>query len=193
VERKGIADLFQSFGSGRLFNQAEQMLKHYKFAALLIEFHQDKSFSLQNRGELSSEIQLTSICSKMTLLMLSFPKLKILWSRSPNATADIFKSLKVNHKDPDVEKAVDCGANTGYDGDNRDSAGNTTKEARARDDATNILMSLPGINNVNYRQVINHVDDLAALSRMSVSELVPIIGPANAKKLVTFFSQKPIR
>ena len=38
VERKGISDLFQSFQSGRLFNQAEAMIKHYAFPSLLIEF-----------------------------------------------------------------------------------------------------------------------------------------------------------
>lgn len=46
VERKGIADLFQSFASGRLYNQAESMLRHYKHPCLLIEFAQDKAFCL---------------------------------------------------------------------------------------------------------------------------------------------------
>jgi DNA excision repair protein ERCC-4 len=46
VERKGISDLFQSFASGRLYNQAESMSKYYKYPCLLIEFSADKSFSL---------------------------------------------------------------------------------------------------------------------------------------------------
>ena len=46
VERKGISDLFQSFASGRLFNQAEAMARHYKLPCLLIEFSADKAFSL---------------------------------------------------------------------------------------------------------------------------------------------------
>ena len=46
VERKGISDLFQSFGSGRLYNQAEAMGRHYKYPCLLIEFNPDKPFSL---------------------------------------------------------------------------------------------------------------------------------------------------
>lgn len=49
VERKSLADLFQSFGSGRLYNQAEAMTRYYKTPVLLIEFDQDKSFSLQVR------------------------------------------------------------------------------------------------------------------------------------------------
>ena len=47
TERKGISDLFQSFASGRLYNQAESMGKHYLHPCLLIEFHPDKSFNLQ--------------------------------------------------------------------------------------------------------------------------------------------------
>jgi ERCC4 domain len=47
TERKGISDLFQSFASGRLYNQAEAMGKHYAHPCLLIEFHPDKSFNLQ--------------------------------------------------------------------------------------------------------------------------------------------------
>ena len=46
VERKGISDLFQSFASGRLYNQARSMTKHYKYPCLLIEFSPDKPFSL---------------------------------------------------------------------------------------------------------------------------------------------------
>jgi DNA excision repair protein ERCC-4 len=46
VERKGISDLFQSFASGRLYNQAESMGKYYKYPCLLIEFAPDKAFSL---------------------------------------------------------------------------------------------------------------------------------------------------
>ena len=49
VERKGISDLFQSFGSGRLFNQAESMGRHYRYPCLLIEFNPDKPFSLMVR------------------------------------------------------------------------------------------------------------------------------------------------
>ncbi|CAN0421673.1 unnamed protein product, partial [Scytosiphon promiscuus] len=42
VERKSLSDLFQSMTSGRLFNQVEAMLKHYKVPVLLIEFNPDK-------------------------------------------------------------------------------------------------------------------------------------------------------
>lgn len=47
VERKSIQDLFGSFASGRLYHQAEMMVRYYRIPVLLIEFAQDKSFSFQ--------------------------------------------------------------------------------------------------------------------------------------------------
>jgi ERCC4-type nuclease len=64
------------------------------------------------------------------------------------------------------------------------------QEQDARATAHEILMSLPGINVHNFREVTNKVENLSQLSKMTEAELSPLIGPANAKKLVTFFRQK---
>ncbi|KAL4883873.1 hypothetical protein BJY04DRAFT_183422 [Aspergillus karnatakaensis] len=45
VERKSVRDLLQSLRNGRLYNQAETMLAHYKSPLLLIEFDENKSFT----------------------------------------------------------------------------------------------------------------------------------------------------
>jgi ERCC4-type nuclease len=63
-------------------------------------------------------------------------------------------------------------------------------ETDARFTANEILLSLPGVNHSNYRNIINHTDSLATLSKMSESDLIPLIGPSNSKKLVTFFRQR---
>ncbi len=64
VERKSLADLISSFNSGRLwvssvfgdhipdfvprsYTQCELMTQHYKYPILLIEFEEDKAFSLE--------------------------------------------------------------------------------------------------------------------------------------------------
>ena len=47
VERKSVKDLIQSLNSGRLYNQCETMMQHYKTPLLLIEFDQNKSFNLE--------------------------------------------------------------------------------------------------------------------------------------------------
>jgi DNA excision repair protein ERCC-4 len=47
VERKSIKDLIQSLNSGRLYSQCETMMEHYDQPLLLIEFEQNKSFTLE--------------------------------------------------------------------------------------------------------------------------------------------------
>lgn len=47
LERKSISDLIQSLNSGRLYNQALAMTRHYAKPMLLIEFDKDKPFDLQ--------------------------------------------------------------------------------------------------------------------------------------------------
>ena len=56
--------------------------------------------------------------SKLTLLALHFPRLRVIWSRSLHATADIFRALKANQDAPDpiaaqaVGKRVSCPPST---------------------------------------------------------------------------------
>lgn len=47
LERKSVSDLIQSLNSGRLYNQAQAMTRHYARPMLLIEFDKDKPFDLQ--------------------------------------------------------------------------------------------------------------------------------------------------
>eukprot|EP00798_Chlamydomonas_sp_ICE-L_P001794 gene1794-33214_t len=110
VERKAIPDLIQSLNSGRLYNQAESMSKHYKTPILLIEFEGDKAFLLQSNSELGSDIDARNVVSRIVLLILHFPKLKIVWSRSLHATADLFLSLKSNQDEPEAAAAAMIGA-----------------------------------------------------------------------------------
>ncbi|KAJ0961835.1 hypothetical protein J5N97_029663 [Dioscorea zingiberensis] len=109
VERKSIMDLFQSISSGRLYHQVETMVRYYRMPVLLIEFSHDKSFSFQSASDISDDVSPTSIISKLSLLILHFPRLRLVWSRSVHATAEIFASLKVNQDEPDETKAVRVG------------------------------------------------------------------------------------
>ena len=60
VERKSLSDLRQSFLSGRLYNQAEAMTKHYKTPILLIEFDRERAFALHSTAELGSDINVSA-------------------------------------------------------------------------------------------------------------------------------------
>ena len=149
VERKSISDLFGSFASGRLYTQAEAMSKYYKCPCLLIEFDPNKSFCLQNSNELGVEIRTDSICSKMALLTMHFPKLRILWSRSPHETLKIFRELKTNHDEVDVNRAVEIGRSESEEfllqPDNKDGE----EEDEINEVARDMLFRLPGVN-VHY-------------------------------------------
>lgn len=72
------------------------MSLHYEKPILLIEFDQNKSFSLQSVSDMKENIVLSDLSSKLVLLTLAFTKLRIIWSSSPHETAAVFKELKVN-------------------------------------------------------------------------------------------------
>ena len=82
VERKSLPDLVGSLASGRLFHQAEAMCRHYATPALLIEFDTDKHFGLVSPGDIGEDVSPKALGSKLVLLLLHFPKLRVLWVRS---------------------------------------------------------------------------------------------------------------
>ena len=185
VERKSVSDLFGSFASGRLHTQAEAMSKYYKCPCLLIEFDPEKSFSLQSVNELGGDIKQDSISSRLALLLMHFPKLRILWSRGPYETVKIFKSLKVNHEEPDVQHAIAVGKDESIEAAMTSEGSEDINEA-ARD----MLLRLPGINTTNARKIINHCDSIVELVEMKREELKELLGPVTGQKLFTFFRKK---
>jgi DNA excision repair protein ERCC-4 len=186
VERKSISDLFGSFASGRLYTQVESMVKYYKVPCLLIEFDPAKSFSLQNASEIGVEIRTDSVCSKICLLTMHFPQLRILWSKSPHDTLKIFKDLKRNHDEVDVERAMEIGRN-----ELEDSLFETSSESdEINEVARDMLLRLPGVNIHSARKIMQNCDCLAELCDMSRDELRRVAGPVTGQKLFTFFRQK---
>jgi ERCC4-type nuclease len=55
---------------------------------------------LQNEEEIGLDIESNNIISKLVLLTQHFPKLRLIWSKSPYETAQIFLSLKENKPEP---------------------------------------------------------------------------------------------
>ncbi len=98
----------------------------------------------------------------------------------------IFRALVASHEPVDVLKAVTVGAAEGA----AQAADESSAEAQATAAAQEILLSLPGITVHNFREVMNSVENLSELSKMSEGQLTPLIGPVNAKKLFTFFRQR---
>ena len=180
VERKTIPDLRGSLQSGRLYHQAEAMCKHYPIAILLIEFDGDRAFALQSAAELGEDIQSGHIMSRLVLLCLHHPRLRLVWSRSLHATADIFRQLKANYDEPDPEVAGNIGIG---EVDGNEPAINTT--------ALEMLRRLPGVNESNFRALCREAGSLAGLAVMSVENLSQVMGSqASGKRLHDFLHQK---
>merc|ERR1711972_602697 len=109
VERKSISDLIGSLNSGRLYNQATSMARFYAKPMLLIEFDTNKPFSLQGKYYMSRDVQSSDLIARLQLLTLHFPKLRILWSPGPHATAELVEELKKGREEPDASKAATIG------------------------------------------------------------------------------------
>ena len=187
IERKSVSDLISSFKSGRLHTQAEAMLQHYKSPMLLIEFDANKSFTLEPFADLSgsySSIAATNAAqsdlqSKIVLLTLAFPRLKIIWSSSPYQTAEIFESLKTQQEEPNPIHAVGVGLDKG---------------ANAEDQAFNqnpqdMLRLVPGVTSKNLKNLILEAENIQEVANMSLPELDRIVGNEAARQIHRFFNR----
>lgn len=83
AERKSLADLLSSLLSGHLYNQLVTMCRHYKTPMLLIEFDAEGpgGFMLQAPSELGADVASHSVISKLVVLLLHFPQVRLIWSR----------------------------------------------------------------------------------------------------------------
>ena len=195
VERKSISDLIGSFKNGRLFNQAETMLQYYKYPFLLIEFNHNKSFTLDPFADLTSlstlkmpDSETKDLQSKLVLLTLAFPRLKIIWSSSPFQTAEIFEELKKQQEEPDPMRAVQIGLNL-EGGD--DGAGMVLNpEERTFNTAPqDLLRTIPGVDGKNASRLYLECGNVLEVANMSVDELEPLVGREAGRRIVRFFAR----
>ncbi|CCE83446.1 Piso0_004021 [Millerozyma farinosa CBS 7064] len=193
IERKAVPDLISSFKSGRLYAQCEQMFRHYEVPTLLIEFDESKSFSFEPFSDtrvkkvsaanpVATKLLQQDIQSKIMMLLISFPKLKIIWSSSPYETAQILLELKSSQEEPDVTAALSKGVNT--------SIGIVNDEPPLyNEDAIDFIQNVPGINNLNYFEVIKRVKNIHELALLSEDDLTQMLGIENGKKVYRFLNQ----
>ncbi|KAL8207886.1 hypothetical protein R6Q57_007298 [Mikania cordata] len=182
VERKSIQDLYSSFASGRLYHQVEMMVRYYRMPVLLIEFSQDKSFSFLSTSEISDDVTPHNIISKLSLLALHFPRLRIVWSRSLHATAEIFASLKTNQDEPDEAKATRVGVPS--------EEGVVEDDVRAENyntSAVEFLRRLPGVTDSNYRAIMDGCGSLAELALLPVERLAELMGGQKSANILRDF------
>ncbi|XP_042293361.1 DNA repair endonuclease XPF isoform X1 [Sceloporus undulatus] len=177
VERKSISDLIGSLNNGRLYSQCISMSRYYKRPVLLIEFDPSKSFSLTPRASLYQEISNNDITSKLTLLTLHFPRLRLLWCPSPYATAELFEELKQNRPQPDAATAIAITADSE----------NLPELDKYNSGPQDFLLKLPGVSTKNCLAIMNHVKSIAELITFSQDKLAELLGnTASAKQLYEF-------
>lgn len=109
------------------------------------------------------------------MLTLAFPRLRVIWSSSPHATAEIFNDLKLSNSEPDVERAVLLGAEDSPDVDGGINAA-----------AEELLRSLPGITDKNIKHVMNKVPSIKSFSLLELSRVQEIIGVDPGKRCYEF-------
>lgn len=180
VERKSISDLTQSLQSGRLYSQCKMMLRHYKKAFLLIEFDQKRSFSMKgkywssDRNDTSIQSEY-NIMSKLILLCVHFPRLKLIWSPTPEFSAEVFEQLKQGKEEPTVKKALNIG-DTELDPEYH--------EDRFDLQLKDFLIQLNGVNLANVHRIMNGVENVAKLVELSKEQLIKLLdSPENGSKL----------
>jgi DNA excision repair protein ERCC-4 len=177
LERKSLSDLIQSLQSGRLYKQITAMQKYYRSPVLLIEFSPNQPFQLLSRNELTADIQIASIHSKLVLLTLHFPALRYLWAKSCHHTAKIVIALKNKQFEPNLA-ALSAAI----------MAENCTAEDKIIDDSTShdFLRCLPGVTSYNINSLVAKCGSLLELVNLSLEQLQAICGEINGRKLFNF-------
>jgi DNA excision repair protein ERCC-4 len=154
LERKSLSDLIGSLQNGRLYSQATAMTRFYAKPMLLIEFEAEQSFSLQGKLYMSRDVQTSDLMARLQLLTIHFPKLRILWSPSPHATAELVEELKKGRDQPEASKAATLGVDI-IDEYNVDKFNPQIKD---------LLSKLPGVNSKNIFGLLNRAGSLSELA-----------------------------
>jgi DNA excision repair protein ERCC-4 len=125
----------------------------------------------KSTGPTDSDRAPPSIQSKLVLLMLHFPRVRIIWSSSPYGTADIFNDLKANAFEPDPNRAIAIGAEE-----------DTEAGAGINAAAEELLRCLPGVTAKNVKYVMNKVGSVRELCELDRKGVQDILGvePGNA-------------
>lgn len=140
----------------------------------------DKKAPNKKTTAVDSKIDHQAIQSKLVLLTLAFPRLRIIWSSSPHATVGIMADLKMNNAQPDPLQASAIGNDDSSRGTGDDSAGGINTLAE------DLLRSLPGVGTKNYRYVMSRVGSIKELCAMEMKQVQDLLGVEPGRKCHEF-------
>ena len=116
-----------------------------------------------------------SIQAKLVLLTLTFPRIRIIWSSSPYATAAIFSDLKQHNFEPDPAKAIAVGAEEV--GESGPGTNHTAEE---------LLRALPGVSAQGVRHIMSKVGSVREFCELSLAQMQDILGVDPGKTCYNF-------
>ena len=179
VERKSVSDLIGSFNNGRLYHQTQIMTRFYRRSILLIEFDDQKSFNFKGRyWGVTSAIsgRQYHVLAKLVMLTTHFPLLRLIWSPSPNFSAQVFEHLKEDKEQPDASQALTLSG--------KQLPAEFSNE-RYDFEAKEFLLCLPGVTPNNVYSIMNQIDCIAELVDLSVERLTEIM--SNSQQAQTLY------
>jgi len=115
--------------------------------------------------------------SKLALLALTFPRLRIIWSSSPHESVRILSDLKLNHDEPDEIAANSIGK---AEGDK------TARDAVQNVFAVEMLRAIPGLSGHNINYVMSKVESLRELCEMNEKDVKGLLGEEHGGKTWKF-------
>lgn len=137
-------------------------------------------------------IDATTVQSKIVLLTLSFPRLRIIWSSSTQATVDIIADLKINHPEPDLLKAITIGGDD--EGEVGAGAAGGESSGLYNTASQEMLRAMPGVTSRNWKLVMSRVDSIRDLCDVeSEDAMKEIIGGQEQGKACWTFINKDAR
>ncbi|KIR25849.1 DNA excision repair protein ERCC-4 [Cryptococcus deuterogattii 99/473] len=179
--------------SPKIHTQCEAMTSHYETCVLLIEFDEDK-FGMRTKEDARREAAGRAndpdetwrdtfyLQSKLALLALHFPRLRIIWSSSPHESVKILSDLKLNHDEPDEITATLKGSSEGEQG---------MRSGIENAAAVEMLRSIPGVSGRNLKFVMSKVESIKELVSMSRGQLKEILGEEGGEKAWEFLHHDP--
>ena len=121
--------------------------------------------------------------ARLALLLLHFPRLRLLWSPSPMETGRLFAHLKALAPQPSVEAAVAIGP----------SAPEAALDRRLALTPLEVLRTLPGMTPIHVQRVVERVRNLRALAHLSEGELARVVGDVGVAAKVFAFLHHDLR
>lgn len=163
IERKSIEDFIGSVNSGRLYQQAQKLVYHYKTPILLLEF--EECIPTLISFEYAEEFR-NSLIAKLCLFLYNFHNFVIIWSNSPVNTVKLIRNIQKQEMNSNaVENSIDPML-------------------------MEILLCVPGINSFNVSRILQEFNNLKDLAFSTKERLERVLDSITAAKIYTFFRQK---